>query len=127
MAGLSGNDEARRHETGFKQREHTDQPEHRSGRTRRGILKARHFDFSHGCRPIVREHVYPIVLRHRSIDRPGLAGKCKATHPVEFPHAAPDKGVQFTMQPTKQPWGGFMAMFTDPDGNVFYLDQLRDE
>jgi predicted enzyme related to lactoylglutathione lyase len=37
------------------------------------------------------------------------------------------KGVRFTMAPTKQPWGGFMATFADPDGNVFYLDQLREE
>ena len=37
------------------------------------------------------------------------------------------KGVRFTMAPTKQPWGGFMATFTDPDGNGFYLDQLREE
>jgi catechol 2,3-dioxygenase-like lactoylglutathione lyase family enzyme len=37
------------------------------------------------------------------------------------------KGVQFTIVPTKQPWGGFMAMFADPDGNLFYLDQLREE
>ena len=37
------------------------------------------------------------------------------------------KGVRFTMAPTKQPWGGYMAMFADPDGNVFYLDQLREE
>ena len=37
------------------------------------------------------------------------------------------KGVRFTMVPTKQPWGGFMAMFADPDGNIFYLDQLREE
>jgi predicted enzyme related to lactoylglutathione lyase len=36
------------------------------------------------------------------------------------------KGVHFTMPPTQQPWGGFMAMFADPDGNVFYLDQRRD-
>jgi predicted enzyme related to lactoylglutathione lyase len=35
-------------------------------------------------------------------------------------------GIRFTMPPTKQPWGGFMAMFDDPDGNVFYLDQLGD-
>jgi len=27
------------------------------------------------------------------------------------------------MTPTHQPWGGFMAMFKDPDGNTFYLDQ----
>lgn len=37
------------------------------------------------------------------------------------------KGVRFTMPPTKQPWGGFMATFADSDGNVFYLDQLREE
>lgn len=33
-------------------------------------------------------------------------------------------GVNFTMPPTKQPWGGFMALIADPDGNVFYLDQV---
>lgn len=33
-------------------------------------------------------------------------------------------GVRFTMPPTRQPWGGYMAMFTDPDGNAFYLDQV---
>lgn len=37
------------------------------------------------------------------------------------------QGVRFTMVPTQQPWGGFMAMFADPDGNIFYLDQLREE
>jgi catechol 2,3-dioxygenase-like lactoylglutathione lyase family enzyme len=37
------------------------------------------------------------------------------------------KGVRFTTVPTKQPWGGFMATFADPDGNLFYLDQLRGE
>ena len=37
------------------------------------------------------------------------------------------KAVQFTMIPTKQPWGGYMATFADPDGNIFYLDQLREE
>lgn len=33
-------------------------------------------------------------------------------------------GVQFTMPPSRQMWGGFMAMFQDPDGNVFYLDEV---
>lgn len=32
-------------------------------------------------------------------------------------------GVRFTMPPTQQPWGAFMALVADPDGNVFYLDQ----
>jgi predicted enzyme related to lactoylglutathione lyase len=35
------------------------------------------------------------------------------------------RGVSFTMEPSQQPWGGFMAMFADPDGNVFYLDQVQ--
>ncbi len=33
------------------------------------------------------------------------------------------KGVRFTMPPSKQPWGGYMAMFADPDGNLFYIDK----
>lgn len=33
-------------------------------------------------------------------------------------------GVRFTMPPTRQPWGGFMAMMADDDDNVYYLDQV---
>jgi predicted enzyme related to lactoylglutathione lyase len=33
------------------------------------------------------------------------------------------KGAEFTMPPAKQPWGGYMGIFSDPDGNLFYLDQ----
>ncbi|HEX4096603.1 MAG TPA: VOC family protein [Caulobacteraceae bacterium] len=32
------------------------------------------------------------------------------------------KGARFTMEPSRQPWGGYMAMFADPEGNIFYLD-----
>lgn len=32
------------------------------------------------------------------------------------------KGVEFEMPPTKQPWGGTLALFKDPENNVFYLD-----
>jgi len=32
-------------------------------------------------------------------------------------------GVSFKMPPTRQPWGGFLALVADPDGNVLYLDQ----
>jgi len=35
------------------------------------------------------------------------------------------KGARFTMEPSRQPWGGYMAMFADPEGNVFYLDGPR--
>ena len=31
-------------------------------------------------------------------------------------------GVEFDKPPTKQPWGGVLALFKDPDGNIFYLD-----
>ena len=34
-------------------------------------------------------------------------------------------GVEFDMPPTSQPWGGTLALFKDPDGNVFYLDPGR--
>lgn len=37
------------------------------------------------------------------------------------------EGVHFLEPPTRQAWGGTMARFADPEGNVFYLDQLRDE
>ena len=33
------------------------------------------------------------------------------------------KGVVFTMPPSKQPWGGYMGIFSDPDGNLYYLDR----
>lgn len=33
-----------------------------------------------------------------------------------------ERGVEFEMPPTKQPWGGTLALFADPDGNVSYLD-----
>ena len=33
-------------------------------------------------------------------------------------------GVRFVMPPTRQPWGGFMALVADPDGNVSYLDEV---
>jgi predicted enzyme related to lactoylglutathione lyase len=32
-------------------------------------------------------------------------------------------GVEFESPPARQPWGGYMAIFQDPDGNLFYLDQ----
>ncbi len=42
---------------------------------------------------------------------------------LDATHAAlAAKGVNFIMAPSRQPWGGYMAMFADPDGNIFYLD-----
>ncbi len=36
------------------------------------------------------------------------------------------RGVSFSSPPVAQPWGGYMAMMEDPDGNLFYLDQIRE-
>ena len=32
-----------------------------------------------------------------------------------------EKGVEFTAPPTRQPWGGTLAHFKDPDGNILTL------
>lgn len=37
------------------------------------------------------------------------------------------RGVEFSMAPTRQAWGGVLATFVDPEGNTLYLDQLRSE
>jgi len=34
------------------------------------------------------------------------------------------KGVKFTLKPRKEPWGGLLANFEDPDGNKFFLLQM---
>lgn len=33
------------------------------------------------------------------------------------------KGVQFTRQPTRTPWGGWEAAFVDPSGNSYMLHE----
>lgn len=35
-----------------------------------------------------------------------------------------DKGVEFQMPPTRQPWGATLARFADPDGNLLYLEAV---
>ena len=42
----------------------------------------------------------------------------------EAHRALSERGVIFESAPAQQPWGGYMAMFRDPDGNLFYLDEL---
>lgn len=33
-------------------------------------------------------------------------------------------GVAFESPPERFPWGGFMAVLRDPDGNLYYLDEV---
>lgn len=64
-----------------------------------------------------------------SPDQEGLVGRHTGigfdVADLESTHARLSQlGVRFTMPPTKQPWGGFMALVADIDGNIFYLDQV---
>ena len=48
-----------------------------------------------------------------------------AVDDLDAAHAAlAEKGVSFPRPPTQEPWGGYMAVFADPDGNTYYLDQV---
>ena len=48
-----------------------------------------------------------------------------AVDDLDAAHAAlVEKGVEFPRPPTREPWGGYMAVFADPDGNTYYLDQV---
>lgn len=37
------------------------------------------------------------------------------------------KGVNFIEPPKKQYWGGYAALFADPDENLFYLVKVRND
>lgn len=37
-----------------------------------------------------------------------------------------DKGVNLIEPPKKQYWGGYAALFADPDENLLYLVQIKD-
>jgi predicted enzyme related to lactoylglutathione lyase len=37
-----------------------------------------------------------------------------------------EKGVNFIEPPKKRYWGGYAALFADPDENLFYLAQTKD-
>ncbi len=69
----------------------------------------------------------PISFAFAKADDPALIGRHTGVgFMVEDINAAHDtlveRGVEFEMPPTRQPWGGVLALFKDPDGNVFYLD-----
>ena len=50
-----------------------------------------------------------------------------AVESIEAEHARlRDAGVAFTRPPEREPWGGLVATFADPDGNTLQLLQLPD-
>lgn len=55
----------------------------------------------------------------------GLTGIGLAVDDLVAEHARLEQeGVRFEMPPTRQSWGGFMALVCDPDGNTLYLDEV---
>ena len=68
----------------------------------------------------VEEDQIDMVGRHSGV---GLAVKdIEAAHKEMV-----GKGVEFTMAPSKQPWGSVLALFKDSEGNILYLDQISDQ
>ncbi|MBZ0293941.1 MAG: VOC family protein [Anaerolineae bacterium] len=52
----------------------------------------------------------------------GSTGMIFDTNDIQKLHAdLSAKGVNFTQEPTPQPWGGIQAQFSDPDGNLFMV------
>ena len=66
---------------------------------------------------VAGEEQQALVGRHTGI------GLCSEDLQADYARLV-EKGVNFSAPPQKQPWGGFMALMNDPDGNVFYLDQI---
>ena len=55
----------------------------------------------------------------------GMTGIGLVVDDLEDEHARLSAlGVAFPMAPARQPWGGFMALVSDPDGNQLYLDEV---
>jgi predicted enzyme related to lactoylglutathione lyase len=55
----------------------------------------------------------------------GMTGIGLVVDDLEAEHARLSAlGVAFPMPPERQPWGGFMALVSDPDGNRLYLDEV---
>lgn len=78
----------------------------------------------------------PIHLGLAQVDRGAENFSQVVGRPTGIGFAVPDiddtyaqlsaKGVVFPMLPSDQPWGGRLALFADPDGNVLYLDRLAE-
>lgn len=91
-------------------------------------LELRHSSPEHGYASLSSGPVM-LGLAVAGVDQQGLVGRHTgiglAVSDLEAEHSRlSTRGVVFAMAPTRQPWGGFMALFEDPDGNVFYLDEV---
>lgn len=76
----------------------------------------------------------PVRLGLAQVDASGDQGALAGRHTgiglcvadlAEISRELEARGVAFIEKPTRQPWGGFMALIADPDGNVLYLDEVQ--
>jgi len=91
-------------------------------------LKLEHASPEHGYASFAAGPVR-LGLARAGADQQELIGRHTgvglAVSDLEAEHARlSGSGVRFSMPPTRQPWGGFMALAADPDGNIFYLDEI---
>jgi predicted enzyme related to lactoylglutathione lyase len=91
-------------------------------------LELERADVSHGYASLSAGGV-PLGLAVAGEDQSELVGRLSgvglAVDDLEAEHARlVGLGVEFAMPPTRQPWGGFMALVLDPDGNALYLDEV---
>lgn len=65
--------------------------------------------------------------RARGFDSVHIGGPTGVVLAVDDIHEAvsslKEKGVQILVEPIEQVWGGWNAIFSDPDGNEFILDE----
>ncbi len=66
---------------------------------------------------VVEAHDPALTGRHTGI---GLMVK-----DLDTAYATLKEKVKFASPPQQQPWGGYMAILMDPDGNQFYFDQIQ--
>ncbi len=91
-------------------------------------LKLEHADREHGYAAFDAGPVR-LGLAVAGPDHPELVGRHTgvglAVADLEAEHERlTAEGVSFSMPPSRQPWGGFMALVDDPDGNILYLDEI---
>jgi lactoylglutathione lyase len=96
--------------------------------TRKLGLELTRSDSGHGYASLAAGPVQ-LGLAVAGSDHPELVGRLTGVGLVvddlEAEHARlSELGVAFPMPPSRQPWGGFMALVEDPDGNTLYLDQV---
>ena len=71
--------------------------------------------------PLAKIGLYETGKKNRSKKRTGIVFDTDDIY--AFYDRLKDKGIRFTLKPTKMPWGGIVADFLDPDNNELEIVQ----